>query len=650
MKKAFSIFICITIVTVLLYGCGSSASGDTSSIGQGSGAQSGTTAAGEVSGTDSSDIVSITEVQIPKLARDQLLVMDAVSMSVKSHADAMIWTERLCRMEDESLSEEEKLQILDNCIEAWRITDSVATTAESMADVLAEAEELPEYEGLMSMIIKEDEEGNLYGAAKNGIADDIEDLFFTKVYAADNEKKMDAKEWAESITKAYDEGKNGQKLKHIANTMGLNGDDKEDCRKAYKALQTAQGIMKGVYEGEQAQAEAAKWDDLYKAAKVLKTSGKVAAFAAGVLSLGTTSGLSAALEVGGVAVDGVDATLEVMDTGAMLILGENNSVSAKAQDLSNKLAPISATLGLANVGRTLIGLKWKDGLSAINKGLSDNDGYCTMAYLGNSLYDYLTEGKFMGGALTQAADGTLKCNIVEIYSTDAKSEDKAAIEEQLKEAGFKEDTITEIMKPSSEASQEPSLIGFDELTTDQLEEIAIITDVLKEENNPEKTVTDLYNEIKDIMKESYNIVVGGDVERFVGLYEGSYISTEQMDKRKGDQNTYSKLMGVEIVEGYPIFFRREYLDSDNVLNKGLENLFDKTSLKYDSETGTYYGDRYVSTTYRVVTTWHFSESADGGLQLHFEESGYFVSDSKWHKAGDLDYTTVGDYHKVSDEY
>ena len=88
----------------------------------------------------------------------------------------------------------------------------------------------------------------------------------------------------------------------------------------------------------------------------------------------------------------------------------------------------------------------------------------------------------------------------------------------------------------------------------------------------------------------------------------------------------------------------------SILNKGLENLFDRTSLKYDSETGTYYGDRYVSTTYRVVTTWHFSESADGGIQLHFEESGYFISDSKWHKAGDLDYTTVGAYHKVSDNY
>ncbi|WP_022764193.1 hypothetical protein [Butyrivibrio sp. XPD2006] len=648
MKKAFSIFICITIVTVLLYGCGSSASGDTSSIGQGSGAQSGTTAADEVSGTGSSDIVSITEVQIPKLARDQLLVMDAVSMSVKAHANAMIWTERLCRMEEESLSEEEKLQILDNCIEAWRITDSVATTAESMADVLAEAEELPEYEGLMSMIIKEDEGGNLYGAVKNDIAGDIEDLFFTKVYAADNENRMDAKTWAESITKAYDEGKNGQKLKHIANTMGLNGDDKEDCRKAYKALQTAQGIMKGVYEGEQAQAEAAKWDDLYKTAKVLKTAGKVAGFAAGVLSLGTTSGLSAALEVGGVAVDGVDATLEVVDTGAMLIIGENNSISAKAQDLSNKLAPISATLGLANVGRTLIGLKWKDGLSAINKGLSDNDGYCTMAYLGNSLYDYLTEGKFMGGAFTQAADGTFKCNIVEIYS-NPKPEDKAAIEEKLKSAGFKEDTITEIMKPASEASQEASLKGFDELTADQLEEIAIITDVLKEENNPEKTVADLYNEMKDIMKESYNIVVGGDVERFVGLYEGSYITTEQ-GSRKGEQRSHSDSMGVEIVEDYPIFFRTYYLDSDNVLNKGLENLFDSTSLKYDSESGTYYGDRYVSNTYRVVTTWHFSESADGGIQLHFEESGYFANDNEWHSAGDLDYTTVGDYHKVSDEY
>ena len=154
----------MTMVTGLLYGCGGTASGDTASTGQGSSMQSGTSNEGGtsdsgVSDSGSSDIVSVTEVQIPKLAKDQILVMDAVSLSVKAHADAMIWTEKLCRMEeDDTLSKGEKIQILDNCIEAWRIADSVATTAESMTDLLAEAEELPEYEGLMSMIIKEDGE------------------------------------------------------------------------------------------------------------------------------------------------------------------------------------------------------------------------------------------------------------------------------------------------------------------------------------------------------------------------------------------------------------------------------------------------------------------------------------------------------------
>ena len=579
---------------------------------------------------ESSEIVEIVEVEIPQLAKDQILVMDAVGLAVKAHADAMIWTEKLSRAaENDSLSEEAKMEVLDNCIEAWRIADTVSKKAESMADLLFQAEELPEYQYTTAALIKEDSDGNLYSSIKGSLADSIDDLFFVKVYAAGN-TKIDAKTWAENITKAYDEGKNGQKLKNIANMMGLNGDDKEDCKKAYKALQTAQGIMKGTYEGEQAEKEAATWDNIYKTAKVLKTSGKVAGFAAGFLSLGATTGLTGALELGGVAVDGIDATLEVMDTGAMLILGDNNSVSVKAQDLGSKLAPVSSVLSAANAGKTLIGLDWSGGLSAINKGLSDSNGYGIISFLGNGIADYLDDKKLVGGAIKKGNDGSFKCNLVQIYS-NAKPEEKEKIKEQLKEAGFKDEAITEILKPASAATDESTLISFEELTPEQIDEISIITDVIREENNPEKTVGDLAEEMQKILGDSYEIVAAGDekvqekekeesaeassgkkgqgldIEDLLGDYQGTCTQTRYYGTLQGSGQWSDSETSTSKVEDAWVYDK----DGKPVpRNFGYGQGFEKDSITYDpaSSSGSAYS--LYSNGKRYDFTWYFVEDGD----------------------------------------
>lgn len=637
MRRIISMALCVMMLTGAVTGCAGSEPASVSM--DNSKTETSVTSAGDTSvesasdSGESSEIVEIVEVEIPKLAKDQILVMDAVGLAVKAHADAMIWTEKLSRAaEDDSLSEEAKMEVLDNCIEAWRIADAVSKKAESMADLLSQAEELPEYQYTTAALIKEDNDGNLYCAIKDSLADSIDDLFFVKVYAADGNTKIDAKTWAENITKAYDEGKNGQKLKNIANMMGLNGDDKGDCKKAYKALQTAQGIMKGTYEGEQAEKEAATWDNIYKTAKVLKTSGKVAGFAAGFLSLGATTGLTGALELGGVAVDGIDATLEVMDTGAMLILGDNNSVSVKAQDLSSKLAPVSSVLSAANAGKTLIGLDWSGGLGAINKGLSDNDGYGIISYIGNSIADYLDDKKLVGGAIKKGNDGSLSCNLVQIYS-NAKPEEKEEIKEQLKEAGFKDEAITEILKPASEATDESSLIGFEELTPAQLDEISIMTDVIREENNPEKTVDELAKEMKDIIKDSYDIVVGEEglgYDMICGAYEGTstqWANPKYYPSSGGTVSSDATLYIIDI-EGKPV---TRFTDKE-LREWQIKDILDEErySRIYDEETGT------ITITYLqydgdIVITVHITEYDDRYEAVYHKEDRHTsdgdVSDS-----------------------
>lgn len=557
-KRLCSIFICLTLTFNMISGCGNtqpespkdnnavtesnndkndnqSLLTDDDETSDSDNAEKTDPIANTEEASDNLDIVSITEVEIPKLTADQILTMNATTLAVACHANALIWTEKLSRAAaDESLSDDEKLAVLDSCIEAWRITDVVASKAEGMAELLEQAEELPEYQGTQAMIIKEDKDGNLYAAVKDSVANDIKDMFFIKVYAAENDSKLDAKAWATMITKAYDEGKNGQKLKNIANMMGLNGADKEDCKKAYKALQTAQGIMKGIYEGEQAEKEAATWDNIVKTAKVLQTAGKVAAVVATVATAGSSVGL---LEFGGAAFDGVDALLDVADTGAMLILGENNSISLRAQEMQNKYGVIGSILGGANVAKSLVGFKFNDMLKMVREGATDQkkwETYSNLSYLGKNMYELVTQKKLLGGAVTVDEKGNVRIGIADIYGSPKTDREKEEAFNRLKNVGFTEDTIKKIMPQlfsssdesgqTSEGDEGGLLKELNELTDDELDRIEASTDVVSKENNPEKVVGEMEKEMKDIVKENYNIVVGYNPESFVGTYY--FLSTE----------------------------------------------------------------------------------------------------------------------------
>ncbi|WP_026659506.1 hypothetical protein [Butyrivibrio sp. AC2005] len=602
-KRLCSIFICLTLTFNMISGCGNtqpespkdnnavtesnndkndnqSLLTDDDETSDSDNAEKTDPIANTEEASDNLDIVSITEVEIPKLTADQILTMNATTLAVACHANALIWTEKLSRAAaDESLSDDEKLAVLDSCIEAWRITDVVASKAEGMAELLEQAEELPEYQGTQAMIIKEDKDGNLYAAVKDSVVNDIKDMLFIKVYAAENDSKLDAKAWATMITKAYDEGKNGQKLKNIANMMGLNGADKEDCKKAYKALQTAQGIMKGIYEGEQAEKEAATWDNIVKTAKVLQTAGKVAAVVATVATAGSSVGL---LEVGGAAFDGVDALLDVADTGAMLILGENNSISLKAQEMQNKYGVIGSILGGANMAKSLVGFKFNDMLKMVREGATDQkkwETYSNLSYLGKSAYELVAQKKLLGGAVTVDEKGNVRIGIADIYGSPKTDREKEEAFNRLKNVGFTEDTIKKIMPQLFSSSDESGQISegdeggllkeLNELTDDELDKIEVSTDVVSEENNPEKVVGEMEKELNDIMKNSYDIVPSGSTERLAGKYEGKYVKT--LFAVNGDQTTeedtslYVKIYegGVPVINYIPGGYNRDTIEWDS---------------------------------------------------------------------------------------
>jgi uncharacterized coiled-coil protein SlyX len=142
-------------------------------------------------------------------------------------------------------------------------------------------------------------------------------------------------------------------------------------------MQLAQSIIHG-----QATEDAAFWDKMTKAAQATKTASKVGVFVVGTIvtgggsiaALGTSSmtlGTTA-----GVIVGGTDCIVDIAATGSNIILGENHQVTVGFDDVKEKLAPVSAVVGLASFNPAETGEQ--------------------LSYIGDTLTDWFFEGKFMG--------------------------------------------------------------------------------------------------------------------------------------------------------------------------------------------------------------------------------------------------------------
>jgi len=139
----------------------------------------------------------------------------------------------------------------------------------------------------------------------------------------------------------------------------------------------AQEIIRG-----QATADAAFWDKMTKIAQATKTASKVGLFVAGTIATGggSLSALGASgwslAQAGGCIVGGADCIVDIAATGSSIILGEGNQVTVGFDDVKDKLAPVSAVVGLASFNPAETGEQ--------------------LAYIGDTLVDWFYEGKVMG--------------------------------------------------------------------------------------------------------------------------------------------------------------------------------------------------------------------------------------------------------------
>ncbi len=262
---------------------------------------------------------------------------------------------------------EELAQMADEVLLAWENAEALSEAAEDITNRTVKVIE-------MASIKKRDNE--LYANSVLNMIIKLSKGLKSTAYAAGTARKLDPQTWAENLTKQYDALRCGQRYQQLANQLGT------DARTAYEQMALAQKIIQDSAALEEAEADVNAWTESINYLQGVKTASKVGVFVVGTIVTGggTVTALgSSSMTLGtatGVIVGGADSIVDIGATGSSIILGENNQVTVGFNELKDKLAPVSAVVGLA-------------GFNAAETGEQ-------LTYIGDSLVDWFYEGKFMG--------------------------------------------------------------------------------------------------------------------------------------------------------------------------------------------------------------------------------------------------------------
>lgn len=221
-------------------------------------------------------------------------------------------------------------------------------------------------------------------------------------------KDFDYQAWAENLTKQYDAIKGNQTIRQLAQQLGT------DARTAFDQLTLAQEILH-----DEAMLDAAHWDKVLKIYQGVKTTCKVGLFVTATIASG--GGTVAALQTssmslgaaGATIVGGTDCIVDIAATGSTIILGEKDQVTVAFNDIKDKLAPVSAVVGLI--------------------GFNGGETGEQLAYLGDSLTDWFFDGKIMGVKVSVTDEGGFSVNGQAI---DTAGLGEAGLQQALNAAGL----------------------------------------------------------------------------------------------------------------------------------------------------------------------------------------------------------------------
>jgi hypothetical protein len=180
---------------------------------------------------------------------------------------------------------------------------------------------------------------------------------------------------------------------------------------------------------------------------IVTGGGSIAALGTSSMTLGTTAG---------VIVGGTDCIVDIAATGSNIILGENHQVTVGFDDVKEKLAPVSAVVGLASFNAAETGEQ--------------------LSYIGDTLTDWFFEGKVMG---VKVDGGTVTARIFDSVGVEALRsaletagyvfpETSEKLEDIMQELGIDPQTIEERMRElDSKMSQLESSEKKGEVTENQ---------------------------------------------------------------------------------------------------------------------------------------------------------------------------------------
>ena len=361
------------------------------------------------------DKSSITEVKvtIPCSTGTRAIVEGEAVIATQAYLLARAYFEKLETYNMDSFDAQEYSKLLAEATEAFRIAETFSDSLEMHAGALEEIEkndsvqqEKARYE-LLSMFT----DSTLYSP------------FVTVAYAA--EEKSPAEKYAEELTKTFDNAKNGQKLKAVAEKYGT------DIKKAKIMLEQAQAILEGAAYEDQADFE----NKCYEAAVETKAAASAIGFGVAVAASGgiAAGGASATgiIEAGGLVMNGVSA---VIDMGTAVTIhatnGEGNEYTAAWEKTAEMLAPVNAVFA---IGGGIQNIKdFRDPEKA--KDMVNNAAQAFLTGMGFAR-DYIQDGTVLG----------VSSNIIngyrEIIVRSSDTSDPEAAKEVLLKTGISEETM-----------------------------------------------------------------------------------------------------------------------------------------------------------------------------------------------------------------
>lgn len=291
----------------------------------------------------------------------------ATTIALKQYIHARLATEIYMSLDPSIMTMEEMAQMADEVLLAWESAEVLSASAEELTNRAVKVLEMASREDALNELNASSVLNRIIRLSKSS---------GSTAYAAGTARKLDPQTWAENLTKQYDALRGGQRYQQLANQLGT------DARTAYEQMALAQKIIQNAAALEEAEADVNAWTESINYLQGVKTASKVGVFVVGTIVTGggTVSALgSSSMTLGtatGVVVGGADCIVDIGATGSSIILGENNQVTIGFNELKDKLAPVSAVVGLA-------------GFNAAETGEQ-------LTYIGDSLVDWFYEGKFMG--------------------------------------------------------------------------------------------------------------------------------------------------------------------------------------------------------------------------------------------------------------